>query len=392
MQCHGSGTCTPTRVLLSIDSSSAARAASTASLLPRSLNCGLFSSRSASMAAPVRLRIRLISSPPLPMSSGIIAASTTSTSLLSASYLSTASSAACARFTCTELPRIVTTCTLLPSSAFFCMSSRAPLSFWTALIVAPPLPSSMPTCWLCTCTTSSTFRSRSMISLISRTAAATPSLLPRTLTLVGSLSGVGDARVAAPDLCRRSPRPSLTAPGARSQSMLTLCVLCSRRTFSPPLPMTDSTTSPGTSSICTHAALRKSSSSSSSLALATAGARPWMRMLQSGSLPRSSCAPLSVEIRLMVAPPLPSSVPFCSAEYLSVTSTRFRVSKMPRTCTTALSTASASPSTATVEFFLSRTKQQSVSSCSCAMVAPFLPMSSPSSSSLTDIGCETIVP
>ena len=56
-------------------------------------------------------------------------------------------------------------------------------------------------------------------------------MLPRTLTRATPLSGVGDARLAAPDLCRRSPRASAAAPGARSQSMPTVCVLCSWRTW-----------------------------------------------------------------------------------------------------------------------------------------------------------------
>ena len=59
-------------------------ALSTASRVPRILSTEVESSRSPSIAAPVSWRMRLISSPPLPMSRGINLASTVTTSVQSA--------------------------------------------------------------------------------------------------------------------------------------------------------------------------------------------------------------------------------------------------------------------------------------------------------------------
>ena len=105
MQCHGSTTLSATREFASVASAIAAFAASTAAFVPRTLNspggAGCppgkaerrfvvpSASRSASIAAPVCWRILLISSPPLPMSSGIRSARTSIVAVASASYCST---------------------------------------------------------------------------------------------------------------------------------------------------------------------------------------------------------------------------------------------------------------------------------------------------------------
>ena len=101
MQCHGSTTLSATREFASVASAIAAFAASTAAFVPRTLNSPggtgcppgkadkrfvPSASRSASIAAPVCWRIRLISSPPLPMSSGIRSARTSIVAVASASY------------------------------------------------------------------------------------------------------------------------------------------------------------------------------------------------------------------------------------------------------------------------------------------------------------------
>ena len=101
MQCHGSTTLSATREFASVASAIAAFAASTAAFVPRTLNSPggtgcppgkadkrfvPSASRSASIAAPVCWRIRLISSPPLPMCSGIRSARTSIVAVASASY------------------------------------------------------------------------------------------------------------------------------------------------------------------------------------------------------------------------------------------------------------------------------------------------------------------
>mmetsp|Transcript_9149 Transcript_9149/g.22749 ORF Transcript_9149/g.22749 Transcript_9149/m.22749 type:complete len:713 (-) Transcript_9149:1248-3386(-) len=175
--CHGNTTDSTHGLFAAMASRISCFASATARRLPLILS---FDSGSTSIAAPVFARMRLISSPPLPMSCGIIRGSTEISSRASALYCSTASSAALALRTCSVLPLMVTRCVPPASSGRFSISSDTPVSRWMALIVMPPFPNSMPTCWLSTSSCSSTLRSISISLPRASTARLTPSTLPRT--------------------------------------------------------------------------------------------------------------------------------------------------------------------------------------------------------------------
>mmetsp|Transcript_19749 Transcript_19749/g.45466 ORF Transcript_19749/g.45466 Transcript_19749/m.45466 type:complete len:218 (+) Transcript_19749:709-1362(+) len=208
-----------------------------------------------------------------------------------------------------------------------------------ALMVDPCLPSSMPTCCVSTCSTSSTRRSRSTHSFSLATAAATPSSSPRTLT------------------------PNVGASSLRSMRMtFTPCVCSRRRSLS--RAATTSPMSNGTSTVRVHAASKCRMSASAERALLTLARGPDMRTTQSVPLPMSRLARLSCCIRWMVEPPLPNSRPFCSESKRITISMRRCVSKSSRIVSEARPTASLGPAMIIIlagGFLTSR--EQPVSSC-----------------------------
>mmetsp|Transcript_6200 Transcript_6200/g.17967 ORF Transcript_6200/g.17967 Transcript_6200/m.17967 type:complete len:283 (+) Transcript_6200:439-1287(+) len=280
MQCHGIGTDSVTRRFASSTAEIARLAASTASAEPRmkiSLPCWL---RAASMAAPVAARMRLISSPPLPITKGMNSTLTSIFSEQSALYCSTASSAASALPTARRVPLMVAVCMTLPSACLE-RAMLAPVSFCIANIACPPLPSSMLTCCDSTSSVSSTRSLAATAASISRTTSSTAAREPRTLT---ALSPARSAQTPSGSLSRSVPRPS-----------------------------TASATASGTATVRTLSASRLSSREMATRAVSTACAGPLTRTVASSPLPMSSVAPPDCDwIRCTVAPPLPSRRPFCS--------------------------------------------------------------------------------
>mmetsp|Transcript_9149 Transcript_9149/g.22751 ORF Transcript_9149/g.22751 Transcript_9149/m.22751 type:complete len:210 (-) Transcript_9149:609-1238(-) len=160
--------------------------------------------------------------------------------------------------------------------------------------------------------------------------------------------------------------------------MLTPCSSSRRLKFSPPLPITASTMSEGTSTARTLSASRRRSSTTALRALSTHAFGPESVTVPSLPLSRSIIAPpLSCWMRLMVAPPLPSSLCFCSGSNLTTSSTRRWLSSISRIRFSACSTIGGVPAMISwfADFFSSRAHP--VDSCSCAMVAPLRPMSRP---------------
>eukprot|EP00962_Isochrysis_galbana_P018097 scaffold5212_cov108-Isochrysis_galbana.AAC.8 len=346
MQCHGSVIDSAHRLLASSARAMACLAASTAATVPRMRNSSFCWSRGTSIAAPVSARIRLSSSPPLPRKRNISPASTLTTSAASALYCSTASRAAIALSTAALVPRTVSVCVVLPSAGLFATAMVVPVSRWMDCTVAPPLPSIIPTWYDSISRCSSTLRFASTTASNSLTAASTALREPRTL---------------AP--------PSV-------RSMLTPCAAARARSFSP-RPNNAPVTSSGTSTERTLSASSFSSRQISVRAASTATYGPLMRTVGSDPLPISSIAPPdSLCMRWIVAPPLPSNVPFCSGSNLIVASTLRCVVKSSLICAARLATAASSPTSTTCFSFLRTSIEQPLSPCSCSIVAPLRPMSS----------------